>query len=71
LITIGFNKYSIQHETYALTRVLAFVMTGKIEIDKIDDANIIDFIRKGLNTDIKMRFKNVYEMQKYFNELFV
>ncbi|XVJ52241.1 MAG: protein kinase family protein [Vampirovibrio sp.] len=36
----GFNKYDIKHETYALTRLIYFIMTGKTNTTKITDKNL-------------------------------
>ena len=30
---LGFNNYEIRHETYALTRIVYFVMTGKTKLE--------------------------------------
>lgn len=64
----GFDKYEIVHETYALTRLLYFVMTGKttIDIDKIKNSNLKDFICKGLNSNKDQRFKNIDELSQAF-----
>ena len=35
LVVEGFNTYGIVHETYALTRVIYFVMTGKLILKKL------------------------------------
>jgi serine/threonine-protein kinase len=64
----GFDKYEIVHETYALTRLLYFVMTGKttIDIDKIKNSNLKDFICKGLNSNKDQRFKSIDELSQAF-----
>jgi serine/threonine-protein kinase len=56
LIVDGFDTYSIHHETYALTRVIYYVMTGRTNIDKAPDS-LVDFIQRGLNADKSKRFK--------------
>jgi serine/threonine-protein kinase len=64
----GFDKYETVHETYALTRLLYFVMTGKttIDIDKVKNSNLKDFICKGLNNNKDQRFKNIDELSQAF-----
>ena len=48
---IGFSNFSIGYETYALTLVILFVMTGLQNIEKIRDEKIRKFILKGINSD--------------------
>ncbi|MDD2190436.1 MAG: protein kinase family protein [Eubacteriales bacterium] len=61
LIVDGFDTYNIHHETYALTRVIYYVMTGRTNIEKAP-ASLSDFIQRGLSTDKAKRFKNTNEM---------
>lgn len=70
LAVIGFKNYSIEYETYALTRLILFVMTGKRNIEKIDNEKIKEFVLKGTNPDISKRYKNIEEMRKFFNNCF-
>lgn len=51
LQVIGFSNFSIGYETYALTLVILFVMTGLQNIEKIRDEKIRKFILKGINSD--------------------
>lgn len=62
LVLDGFDTYNILHETYALTRIVAYIMTGKTNVDKIKDKALLEFVQKGLNVSKKERFKNVSEM---------
>lgn len=68
LMTEGFGNYSIVHETYALTRILYFVLTGKSKTDSSPD-NLRNFIQRGLNNDKDLRFKSVDELHKAFNSI--
>lgn len=70
LSVIGFKNYSMIHETYALTRLILFVMTGKRNLEKINDEKIKNFILKGTNSDTSKRFKSVDEMKEYFRKTF-
>jgi len=69
LIVDGFNTYSIQHETFALTRIIYYVMTGKTNTDEISDPKIEAFIQIGLNIDKSKRFQSVGEMIKAFSSI--
>lgn len=62
LLVDGFDEYSVLHETYALTRIVYFVLTGRTNVDKISNADLEAFVRKGLNSDKSLRFQNVSEM---------
>ena len=37
LVIEGFSNYGIEHETYALTRLVSYILTGKINLDKVKD----------------------------------
>lgn len=67
---IGFVNYNIVHETYALTRLLYFVMSGKLIPNKIKDTSLKDFVDKGLNHDEKERFQNIEQLKTAFNKLY-
>lgn len=60
----GFVNYNIVHETYALTRLIYFVMTGKINmnINNINDSNLKKFVQKGTNSEHKNRYQSVDEI---------
>lgn len=62
LVNVGFPNYEIRHETYALTRVCYFILTGRTNISKQRDGVIKNFWRKGTNTDINERFMSVNEL---------
>lgn len=66
LVVEGFNTYGIVHETYALTRVIYFVMTGKTNTEKITNQNLRAFVEKGLNPDKIKRFQNIRDMISAF-----
>ncbi|MCJ8327691.1 MAG: protein kinase family protein [Campylobacterales bacterium] len=66
----GFTNYKIHHETYALTRLVYFILTGKIRIDNyIKDEQLSVFIKNGISDNINLRYHSIKEMRKTFNEL--
>ena len=69
LVVEGFNTYGIVHETYALTRVIYFVMTGKTNTEKITNQNLRSFVEKGLNPDKAKRFQNIHDMISAFKTI--
>lgn len=68
LVVEGFDKYNVLHETYALTRILYYVLTGKNNPDKLSE-NMKDFIEKGLNSDKSLRFKDIDELRQSFQNI--
>lgn len=62
LITEGFYNYKIQHETYALTRLIYFVLTGKTNTTNIKDVKLQAFVNKGLSSNQVERYQSVDEI---------
>lgn len=68
LMDEGFDKYNILHETYALTRVLYFVITGRTKCNKIHE-NLKNFMNKGLSKNSDERFQNIDELSEEFKKI--
>ena len=62
LVTYGFSNYGIEHETYAITRLIYFVLTGRKNINNIKNENLSSFVNKGLSANLEERFKSVDEI---------
>lgn len=62
LVNVGFDCYEMCHETFALTRLCFFVLTGKTNIDRQKDGKIKQFWIKGTNPNRKNRFQSVQEL---------
>ena len=69
LIVEGFDAYNIPHETYALTRVIYFVLTGRTNVENISNQNYKNFVEKGLSTEKSTRFQDITEMLQAFRSL--
>ncbi len=65
----GFNTYKMEHETYALTLIVFYVLTGKTNVEKISDEKLRSFVHKGLNPDKTKRYKDASAVMKAFREL--
>ena len=68
LVVEGFDKYDVLHETYALTRILYFVITGKTSTDRVS-SNMKFFIENGLSSDKRLRFKDIDELRQAFQNI--
>lgn len=64
LVNVGFENYEIRHETFALTRLCYFILTGKTNIERQKDGAIKMFWDKGTNPDKNKRFNSVDELLK-------
>lgn len=62
LQTEGFYNYGILHETFAITRLVSFVMSGKTRTDNIKDVNLSAFVKKGLSVNLSERYQSIDEM---------
>lgn len=65
----GFKNYNILHETYALTLLVFFVMTGKTNINNIKDENLKGFVYKGLDSNLNNRYQSIFELDTAFKKL--
>ena len=62
LINVGFSNYQICHETFALTRLCMFILTGKATVQTLNDGVIKRFWEKGTSPNRAERFKSVAEI---------
>lgn len=63
---IGFRNYGIRHETYALTRLIYFVMTGRKTLGTFENKEFEAFIIKGTSENLDERYNSVEELQRAF-----
>ncbi|MGW6298460.1 serine/threonine-protein kinase [Peribacillus butanolivorans] len=69
LSEIGFDRYEVRYEIYALTRLINFVLTGRTTIANYSSTNVSNFISRGMDPDIEKRYSNVEEMAREFNKI--
>lgn len=69
LILDGFDTYNTLHETFALTRIIYYVLTGKTNTDNITNSKLQAFVQKGLSPDKSKRFQNINEVVQEFRNL--
>ncbi len=67
---VGFENYSIEYETFAVIRLLLFIMTGKRNIKGITDPKIQPLIQRGLGPIVKNRYHSMLELEEDFNRAF-
>lgn len=65
-----FKNFGIEHEIYALTRLIYFIMTGRKTIEKnFINIEFKKFILNGIHNNINFRYKNIREMKNKFNQI--
>lgn len=69
LINAGFGNYEMCHETYALTRLCTFVLTGSVIIQNLADGVVKRFWLKGTSTNRTERFRNVDEVMSEIRKI--
>ncbi len=69
LIHVGFGNYEMCHETYALTRLCFYILTGKTNVTKQKDGMIKQFWEKGTSTNRADRFQNVGELFSFVQNI--
>jgi len=67
---VGFSNYNMEYETFALTRLIYFVMTGKYNLEDIKNEEIKSFVHKGMDPNFDYRYHSVSEMQVAFEKAF-
>lgn len=67
---VGFGNYNMEYETYALTRLIYYVMTGKYNLEDINNQKVREFVLKGTSGNMSERYHSVQEMERAFNESF-
>lgn len=65
---MGADKYSIQHEIYALTQVVHFIMTGRKNLQNSKEKSVVNFLDYGMNSDLTKRTKNLNELKGKFKK---
>lgn len=62
LVNVGFAKYEMCHEIFALTRLYYYILTGKTNINKQKEGKIKQFWNKGTSVDKAQRYNSVDEL---------
>lgn len=65
----GFANYKAIHETYALTRLIYFILTGKTRLDKCPSNDIKQFVDIGLSNKHSDRYQNITQLSDAFMQL--
>jgi len=67
---VGFSNYNMEYETFALTRLIYYLMTGKYNLENIKNDAIKKFVNKGIDPNISNRYHSIVEMQAAFEIAF-
>ncbi|KMQ12770.1 protein kinase domain-containing protein [Bacillus mycoides] len=65
----GFVNYEIRHETYALTRLIHFIITGNYRMTSFLNNRYEQFIQQGIADNIEERYNSVQELQQSFYQI--
>lgn len=65
----GFANYHIKHEIYALTRLIYYVVTGKYNMDNIQNKYLKKFVLKGVNSNKDIRYNSIEKMREEFYKI--
>lgn len=69
LSRVGFGEYNIEHETYAFSKLVYFILTGKqSNYHKETNSALKSFIMKATSSNNSERFKSVNEIYKHLVE---
>lgn len=70
---VGFENYEIRHETYALSKVIYFILTGKqSNYEKEKNRELREFILRGISPNKNERFSSIEEIKnELVNRVFV
>lgn len=66
---LGFENFRIEHETYAITKLIYFIMTGKETLEKYNKTKYNEFVSKGISEKLDNRYKSIEEIELAFNIL--
>lgn len=69
LINVGFDKYEMCHETFALTQLCYYILTGRTNISHQKDGLIKQFWDKGTSPNRAERFKDVNELLSFVKQI--
>ena len=64
---VGFGNYNMEYETFALTRLIYYVMTGRYNLE---NQKVKDFVLKGISSNLDERYHSAAEMQRAFEVAF-
>ncbi|BEP29198.1 protein kinase family protein [Helicovermis profundi] len=67
----NFKDYKIEHETFALTRLIYFIMTGRKKIKLKPNSTLNEFINKGISDKISERYSSIVEIREAFEQSIV
>lgn len=67
---VGFSNYDFRFESFALSKLLYFILTGKHkDFTKFDYHNLREFMDRGINPDFEKRFNNIGELKLEFYKI--
>ncbi len=65
---VGYKNYKMVHETFVLTKIVYFILTGRKNFDKESTSYLKGFLDKGLSPNKEHRFKSVEDLENYLKK---
>ncbi len=66
----GFQNYNMVHETYAFTKLIYYILTGRTNgIKKHKNEMLNGFINNGISDNHKERYQNINELESAFKNI--
>ena len=67
---VGYNNYNFYFESFALSKLLYFVLTGRYkDFTKFEYSHLEEFINHGTNPNFSKRFGNIHELRRSFSKI--
>ncbi|HDR8241324.1 TPA: protein kinase family protein [Bacillus cereus] len=63
---LGFNNYKMHHDTYALTRLIYYMFTGRTDDGIFSNPHFEEFFKKGTHFETEHRYSNIQELETAF-----
>ena len=67
---LGFENYNRKHETYALTRLIYYIYSGRTNLEKLIETDpFYEYVNQGISDKLPERYESVNEMNNKFRTL--
>lgn len=64
-----FKDYSLEHEIYAISYLIYYILTGKTKLKETKNSELNKFIDFGMNNNYSKRYKDINDLTIAFNKI--